>query len=239
MVLQEQYLKEAASKTKYTIDELEETAEHLENAIQSRFHEHFERCRLDSGNDYWLYQDGKYTVWLAFNEFELQDEMRRADIEFEPGRLAAVASAHLHKFQSSGITIAVPGPVARSYRDPFFYPIHVRYPEGWDDGEWHAFNRLKELVWRYDMTPAEALDYWAVERMSRDSIEWGGSRGVQPEAVRKNVRQAKEKLQSEEGGAAHERETLRAVPEEEVPSGDPHDQDEDLFYVPTEVPDEE
>ncbi|WP_395166366.1 hypothetical protein [Natrinema pallidum] len=238
MTLNNQYLTEAAAKSEYTVEELQETAEKLEDAIQSRLHKHFKRCRLESGYNYWLLEDYGDSVWLAFNEFELQEEMRRADIEFDPGRLFTVASGYLQQFQSDDITLAVPGPVARSYEDPFFYPIRVRYPDGWDDGQQHTFNRFQELVWRFDLSPAEALDFWVVERMGQDAIDWSGKRGVQPEAVRKNVRQAREKV-GNEYGASHERETLRVVRADEVPSGKPHDPDKDLFYVPTEVPDDE
>lgn len=63
---------------------------------------------------------------------------------------------------------------------------------------------------------------------------WGGKRNVQAEAVRKNVRQAKEKLGDGELGAAHERTRIRAVSTDEIPADGPHDPETDVFYVPTE-----
>lgn len=44
------------------------------------------------------------------------------------------------------------------------------------------------------LTPAEMLDYWVVERRTYSPGEWAESRGVSAEAVRKNVRQAREKV---------------------------------------------
>lgn len=229
----EDQLKETAAETGYTYDELVQTAEKLERAIQSRFHKHFERCHLSAGHDYWLLErrDG---VWLAFNEAQLHDEMKRADIEFDPTKLKLVATAHLHAFQERDITIAVPGTVARSLRDPFFYPISVDTPDGWEEGQIYARQQFQELVSRYNCSPAEALDYWAVEEMYEDSISWAGKRNVDPEAVRKNVRQAKEKLNDDDLGATHENADIRPVRIDEVPAEKPHDPDEDMIYVPTE-----
>lgn len=229
----ETQLKEIAAESELTIGELSETADKLEEAIQSRLLKHFKRCHLEAGRSYWIL-DRPNGAWLAFNEFQLHDEMKRADIEFDPGKLKSVASAHLDAFQAKDITIAVPGPVARSLKDPFFFPIFVEYPDGWDEGQIHSRQQLQELVSRYDCSPAEALDYWAVEEMYEDTVSWGGKRNVKPEAVRKNVRQAKEKLKDDDLGATHEDADIRPVRIKEVPAGDPHDPDKDIFYVPTE-----
>lgn len=236
MVLDDRFITNAAADSEYTADELSQTAKELERAIQSRLVKHFERCRLKSGGDYWLLEDhrGRPGVWLAFNQFEFEEELRKADRDCDPGMLFAVASAYLEQFQARDLTIAIPGPVARSYNDPFFVPIHVGYPDGWEDGEWHAFQRFQELIWRYDMTPAEALDYWIVSRLNQSPSEWAGKRNVQAEAVRKNVRQASDKLLDDDLGAAHEREQIRPVNATDVPSDGLHDDEKDLFYVPTD-----
>ncbi|MBX0305469.1 hypothetical protein [Haloarcula salinisoli] len=44
------------------------------------------------------------------------------------------------------------------------------------------------------LTPPEVLDYWMTGEMGNAPKEWASQRDVHPEAVRKNVRQAKEKL---------------------------------------------
>jgi len=44
------------------------------------------------------------------------------------------------------------------------------------------------------LTPPEILDYWMTEELGNAPKEWASQRDVHPEAVRKNVRQAREKL---------------------------------------------
>lgn len=44
------------------------------------------------------------------------------------------------------------------------------------------------------LTPPEILDYWMTEELGNAPKEWASQRDVHPEAVRKNVRQAGEKL---------------------------------------------
>lgn len=226
-----EYLKEAAARSEYTEEELRETAAKLEQAIQSRLHEHFRNCRLRAGENYWILE-WEDTVWLALNEFEINQEIREAGYNEDPAKLELVAQAHLEQFQSNGITIAIPGPVRRHYEDPLFYPIGVSYPEEWQDGFWHTFQRFQELVSRYDHSPAEALDYWAVEKRNESAADWAVKRGVQPEAVRKNVRQAKEKLGDSERGASPPEAKLRTVKLDKVPDGESQDEEEDMAYVP-------
>jgi len=52
------------------------------------------------------------------------------------------------------------------------------------------FKHLAEM----ELTPAEILDYWMVEQQAHSPSDWAQSRQVTPEAVRKNVRQAAEKV---------------------------------------------
>ena len=44
------------------------------------------------------------------------------------------------------------------------------------------------------LTPPEILDYWMTEELGNAPKEWASQRDVHPEAVRKNVRQARKKL---------------------------------------------
>ena len=235
MALGNDIAKEIAAQNEYTIDDLRDADQKLEGAIQSRLHNHFERCRLKTGSDYWLFEDlGGQSVWLAFTEHDLQEELRKTDTDIPYERLITVAEAYLEEFQEHGITLAMPGMLARQLKEPFYFPIRVRYPDGWKDGEWHSYQRIEELVFRYEMSPAEALDWWAVERMNKDSTEWATKRGVGAEAIRKNVRQAKAALEDDELGVTREGEIVQVVSSDEVPSGGPHDPEKDLFYVPTE-----
>lgn len=231
--IQDDYLRSAAAKSEYTEEELTQVAKDLQTAIQSRFNKHFERCHLSSGRDYWLLEEAD-GVWLAFTKSEIAEELTKANIEYDWEKVVRVAYSYLHEFQDRGLTIKVPGVIARQLKDPFFLPIFVSYPDSWKQSEYYTLQRFEQLVWRYEMSPAEALDYWAVERQSQSPHEWARKRGVQPEAVRKNVRQAKDKLNKKDTGASHENATLRVVSVDEIPSGEPHDADEDVFYIPTD-----
>jgi hypothetical protein len=230
MAVKERYLRDVASETEYTFDELSETAESLERAIQNNLHKHFRRCRLESGYDYWiLEEDSSYMgLWLALNESELVSEMRGVDWCSDNARLLAVGSAHLHQFRDRGLTVEIPGGAARAYKTPFFYPIRVMYPDGWEDGRYHTHQRFEELVARYDLSPSEALDYWVAGRGNLETYDWAAKRGVQPEAVRKNIRQARDKLSDEDRGATHEKAKLTAVLHEDVDEF--YDEERDVYY---------
>lgn len=235
MALGNDIAKELAAQNEYTVDDLRDTDQKLEEAIQSRLHKHFERCRLKTGSDYWLFEDlGGQSVWLAFTKHDLQEELRNTNTDIPYERLITVATAYLEEFQERGLTLAIPGMLARQLKEPLYFPIRVRYPDGWKNGEWHSYQRIEELVFRYEMSPAEALDWWAVERMNKDSTEWATKRGVGAEAIRKNIRQAKAALEDDELGVTREGEIVQVVSSDEVPSGGPHDPEKDLFYVPTE-----
>ncbi|SEP33477.1 hypothetical protein SAMN05216388_10982 [Halorientalis persicus] len=233
MALSEQRLREKAANSEYTVDELDLLAESLERTLQSQLTEHFKQSRLKRGPDYWLLEDS-HGVWLALSEYELQKMLKEAEVEFDSQKLLKIAFAHLESFQDMGYTIAVPMSVARYLEDSLFFAIYVRFPEEFQNGEYHTFQRFQELLYRYEMSPAEALDYWAVEHMNESARGWGAKRNVQPEAIRKNIRQAKEKLKDEELGATHENSVLRTASVDEIPPGKPHDPEKDLLYVPTE-----
>lgn len=114
----------------------------------------------------------------------------------------------------------------------------IAYPDRWLDGKWQPFQRFQELVARCEMSPAEALDYWAVHHANVDSIDWAANRDVDPEAVRKNIRQAKAKLNDENLEATHEAETFNVVRTDEIPAVESHYPDKDVFYVPAKLEDE-
>ena len=236
MALNEEYLTDAAANSEYTVEELSSTSADLERAIQSKLGKHFERCHLQGGRNYWLKELRSESpgAWLAFTAHELADEMREAGIEFDYDQLKLVADVHRERFQRNGVTLKVPGPVARSKKSSVHYPIYVEFPPGWYQGESLTFQRFHEMVSRYEMSPAEALDIWAVELMRQSAHDWAAKRGVQAEAVRKNIRQAREKRQDDELGATHERANIRVAPIEDIPADGPHDAEEDVFYQPTE-----
>lgn len=69
----------------------------------------------------------------------------------------------------------------------------VKRPEGWGTARLATAWQLIEFA-REGLRPAEILDYWVVENQEMPLEEWAADRGVEKEAVRKNIRQAKSKF---------------------------------------------
>lgn len=69
-------------------------------------------------------------------------------------------------------------------------------------------------LFRRDLTPAEAVDYYACEKYSYKPDQWAAFRDVSGEAVRKNVRQAKAKLADDETKYWDSLKDIRAVDKE-------------------------
>jgi hypothetical protein len=238
MAIQDRFLTEVAAESEYTREELAEAEQTIEQALQEGLLKHYKSSRVRGGTDYWILTEEQGEtpgVWLALTTLDLTKALRDTGYDVERGKLAAVAIAHLDRFQDIGFTIGIPGSVARRVTDPMFYPIFVEYPEGWRDGEHHSLQRFQRLLGNFDLSSAEALDYWATTRMNQDAKDWAGVRGVDPEAVRKNVRQAHEKIEArreDESESPYEVNRLRTVDVEEVPDDDPHDPEKDMFYAP-------
>lgn len=227
-------ISDVAAETEYTVEQLNETANDIEQAVQSNLTEHYERCHLYGDRNYWLLEStsGIPGAYLAFSKYDLYEQLRDAEIEFDADMVEASATAYLRTFHRHGLTIATPGIVAKNTRGHVYYPIFVAYPDDWRRGEHNTFQRFQESVMVYDMSPAEALDYWAIERMNKEPHQWARFRGVDPEAVRKNVRQARSKREEKPFGDTHERGTIRAVPLDELPEDGPYDEEEDMYYQP-------
>lgn len=236
-------LAEAAQYTAWTKSELVEVADALQYALQSRFTHYYESSKLSGGSDHWLVNErmGTEAAWLAFTESEIvNDTSVRENVlsEYDREALNIVLAANLLTFQELDYTIEIPGTVARQVTDPFYYAIWVPYPESWHDAQYHTFQQFQKYINRYEMSTAEALDYWVTEIADQSLNRWAASRGVGEEAVRKNRRQAQEKLSNDELGATHSNGDIQAVPIERIPDDDPHNEDEDMFYTPELTPKE-
>lgn len=220
-----------AAECGYSETELSQLAEKVNEAFQANLNEHFKRSRLESGRDYWILEDSR-GVWLARSRYDVRKQLRDEDYDCDLEMLDELLEAYIYDFQLLDMTLKIPGTVARSLEDPLFVPIYIDFPEGWDTGQFYTLQRFSELIWRYELTPSEALDYWAVKRMKTDSQKWAGRRDVSPEAIRKNIRQAEEKLSDDELGASHPNGTIQAAPLDEVPEDNHFDRDVDRVYIP-------
>lgn len=74
-------------------------------------------------------------------------------------------------------------------------PVVVEMPGWWDDASLFLQEKLKHLT-KQGLSPAEVLDLLAVDYLKMSNRVWAETRGVSSvEAVRKNARQAREKLE--------------------------------------------
>jgi hypothetical protein len=99
------------------------------------------------------------------------------------------AAKTAHRELASDLLVTTAGRFSFDERDA----LVVGYPENWEFcremTEW-KFSR-----WAFwGLSPAEMLDYWMVEQQGWTPRKWSNERQIGAEAVRKNVRQAREKL---------------------------------------------
>jgi len=73
----------------------------------------------------------------------------------------------------------------------------VERPKGWGVARLVTAWQMMEFA-REGLRPAEIIDYWVVENQEMPLAEWARDRNVGKEAVRKNIRQAKSKIQYKE-----------------------------------------
>ncbi len=85
---------------------------------------------------------------------------------------------------------------------------------------------------RAEMSASEALDYWVTERMGKRADRWAGFRDVGAEAVRKNRRQARDKVAENGLGSGYENNNITAVSEEEMPDDGVYDDENDRYFMP-------
>jgi hypothetical protein len=110
----------------------------------------------------------------------------------------------------------------------------VQKPEQWQLGEAHALQMFEAYTSRANMTASEALDYWVTQRMNKSPAEWAGYRDVGGEAVRKNRRQAKEKVNENGLGSGYEENDIQVASRDDLPEDGVYDEEEDRYFMPFE-----
>ena len=231
--LPDEFVRESAAESEYTVSQVEEAVQTIHDAVQDNLYDHYDDALNSGGPDHLLYEIGD-EVYFALSPLEVVKEVRDYGAELDKYLVIAGADAYLRFFQDNGHTVSISGTLARHRSHPNFYPIRVFKTEEWKRGEAHALQMFQAYTSRAEMSAAEALDYWASNRMRDGAMGWAGYRDVGPEAVRKNRRQAEEKLDENGLGSGHENNDIRAVPTEKIPENGTHDEDEDRYYIPTD-----
>jgi len=128
-----------------------------------------------------------------------------------------------------GYSVSISKSTYAKINDPIYYPIFVEKTDDWKNGYYHAMQMFRLYLHHYEMSAAEALDYWALEKTNTDTTEWAKARRVGREAVRKNARKGSEKLTDESSGITHPKNQISAVNVDEVPDDLVED---DRVYIP-------
>lgn len=224
-------LEEVAAETEWPVDRLEKAAEQLNSAVLQRLPEHYDESRLASGPDYIL-QESHNETWLAMDPYDIDEDLNKAGVDMDPSLQRAVAIAHLEHCQAYGSTISVPIQIASQIEDPVFYPIRVEKTEAWKRAEFHMLQLFQAFVSRQQMTGSEALDYWVTTHFDQSVMDWSGYRDVGREAIRKNVRQAEDKIEEHGHGTGYDANDIRFESLDEVSEHGVFDEEERRFYTP-------
>lgn len=186
-------IRDAAADHPVTTKQVREALHELQTALESDLNVLYERAWMGGSAQTHLY-DTDHGVFFAMTPHHLMQYLDDVDIDV----LRAASDAHENQARLFGFTVDRP----TSYADKLkadYQPVFVKYPDRWLDALYHARLRMMNLLY-HELTPAEALDYWALEEgvgslsgnQARD--RWRTARDVDREAVRKTRRQAEEKL---------------------------------------------
>lgn len=111
-------------------------------------------------------------------------------VNIEESEAAAAKQYHSTRARdllvSSGLSHELP-------RDHSYLVVPIQDIEVWERSRRVLSWWFQELA-EDGLTPPEMLDYWMTEELGIAPKEWASQRDVHPEAVRKNVRQGREKL---------------------------------------------
>lgn len=227
----EEHIVAIAADSKHTTDEIAEATRILHDVIQSRLPTHYEKCWHKGGKNHLLFNfNGQDAAFFAFNSYDLKDELRHSDDNLSDELLILAAESNLRFFQKQmGYSVSISKSTCAKITDPVYYPLYVEKTQEWKNGYYHAMQMFKRYLYQYEMSAAEALDYWALEKTNTDTTEWSTVRRVGREAVRKNSRSGSEKLTDESLGKTHEKNQISAVNVEDVPDDL---KDEDRVYIP-------
>jgi hypothetical protein len=74
-------------------------------------------------------------------------------------------------------------------------PWVISKPAKWSQSEWSTDTYLTTLI-KAGLSPTQAIDYWMVERRKKYLPYWAELRGTSGQAIRENIKKAKNKIES-------------------------------------------
>lgn len=206
--------KDAAAEYPVTYEQVDRALAQVQDVLEDYLNEFYVNAWISSGEQNHLV-DSPEGVFFGFTPtgFANKEYIRKLDLDDDV--FDAVCQAHQNMAAVWGFDVDRPTSYANTYVDDF-QPFYIRYPENWQSALYHARIQVMYLL-QHEMTPAEALDYWALDfgqgslSGSQNEERWYASRGVGREAVSKTRRQAREKMQDPEKRPYYEEQDIEVT----------------------------
>lgn len=206
--LPEDCIRDAAAEHAVTVDDVTAAVQQLQDALVDEINDLYERAWLRGGPQIHL-GDMPEGVFFAIIPHDIRDAF---DEDISAELLAAVIDAHTNLAAIWGFDVDRPTQYADKLKSDY-RPVYIEYPPSWLDALYHARARMMYLL-RHELTPAEALDYWALKAgqgslsNNQNQEKWRASRGVDHEATYKTIRQAREKMEMSENRPYYEKQDI-------------------------------
>lgn len=195
--LAEDTTKDAAAEYPVTYEQLDQALAKVQEILVDHINEFYESAWISGGEQNHL-ADSPEGVFFAFTPTGFANRGEILNLDLDDDVFDAVCQAHQNEAAIWEFDVDRPTSYADTYVDDF-QPFYIEYPENWLNALYHARIRMMYLL-QHEMTPAEALDYWALEfgkatlSSNQNQDRWRASRRVDREAVSKTRRQAREKM---------------------------------------------
>lgn len=212
--LREDCTRDAAADHPVTYDQLDHALGQIQHALEPQLNSFYEEAWLQGGEQNHLV-DTPDGVFFGFTPTMLYNREEISDLDLDKDTFKTVRDAHQNQAEIWGFDVDRPTSYADTYVDDF-YPFYIQYPDNWLEAQYHATLRMKRLL-TYNLTPAEALDFWALEDgtasldTNREQQRWHGIRDVGREAVNKTLRQARDKLTDPDNQPYHEKQDIKTT----------------------------
>jgi len=218
--IREDCTRNAAANHAITQEQLDQALAQVQKALEPKLNEYYEKAWLQGGAETHL-ADCPEGVFFAFTPTKLQNEDAVREHDLDDVTFQAVFEAHQNMAAVFGFDVDRPTNYANKLVDDY-YPIYIKYPEYWLEAQHHSRLRMKRLL-LHGLTPAEALDHWALKDgtasfgTNKQEQRWQAHRDVDREAINKTLRQAREKLNDPEQQPYYEEQNITVEKVEREP----------------------
>lgn len=203
--------KDAAAEYPVTYEQLDRALAQVQDVLVERLDKFYVDAWISSGEQNHL-ANSPEGVFFGFTPTGFANKEYIINLDLSDEVFDAVCQAHRNMAAVWGFDVDRPTSYANTYVDDF-QPFYITYPENWLSALFHARIQVMYLL-QHEMTPAEALDYWALDfgkgslTSNKNQDRWYASRGVGREAVSKTRRQAREKMEDSEKQPYYEEQNI-------------------------------